>query len=40
MDEVIKRIDANKPDPKQSARIDAKDAERRFKRGFKKTSKD
>ena len=36
-DEVIKRIDATKPDPKQSARADAKDAERRFKRGFKQS---
>ena len=36
-DAVIKRIDANEPDPKQSARIDARDAERRFKRGFKQS---
>ena len=36
-DEVIKRIDARKPDPKQSARIDAKDAERRFRKGFKQS---
>ena len=37
-DEVSKRIDAN-IDPKQSARIDAKDAERRFRKDFKPKGK-